>query len=202
MAWAFRLTHRIVRPVHTLHRALDALVAGELGVRVALQRGMSFREVARPSTAWWTNLRPRWARCTRWSIARRRGARGVLPVDPRAAPGLVRSSIGRWSSSAPNHGGRSVRTTAEMRRALVLACLLPVAAQAAPPSSIRIPTTDLVPERQVTLQLPERQHRGERPLFALSPTRARAAERVRAAVNLEAGLDVAPSDHPTTTGRS
>src|SRR5258707_986152 len=23
-AWAFRLTHRIVRPVHTLHRALDA----------------------------------------------------------------------------------------------------------------------------------------------------------------------------------
>src|SRR3989454_986021 len=46
MAWAFRLTHRIVRPVHTLHRALDALVAGELGVRVALQREDEFREVA------------------------------------------------------------------------------------------------------------------------------------------------------------
>src|SRR5438046_2777166 len=45
MAWAFRLTHRIVRPVHTLHRALDALVAGELGVRVALQREDEFREV-------------------------------------------------------------------------------------------------------------------------------------------------------------
>src|SRR5271156_778709 len=28
--WAFRLTHRIVRPVHTLHRALDALVEGDL----------------------------------------------------------------------------------------------------------------------------------------------------------------------------
>src|SRR5579862_6154035 len=34
--WALHMTHRIVRPVHTLHRALDALVAGDLGVRVAL----------------------------------------------------------------------------------------------------------------------------------------------------------------------
>src|SRR6266403_982190 len=45
MAWAFRLTHRIVRPVHTLHRALEALVSGELGVRVELQREDEFREV-------------------------------------------------------------------------------------------------------------------------------------------------------------
>src|SRR5262245_31754602 len=44
-AWAFRFTHRIVRPVHTLHRALDALVAGELGVRVDLHRGDEFHEV-------------------------------------------------------------------------------------------------------------------------------------------------------------
>src|SRR5438445_12512282 len=36
--WALRLTHRIVRPVHTIHRALDALVTGDLGVRVALHR--------------------------------------------------------------------------------------------------------------------------------------------------------------------
>ena len=43
--WALRMTHRIVRPVHTLHRALDALVAGELGVRVALHRADEFREV-------------------------------------------------------------------------------------------------------------------------------------------------------------
>jgi methyl-accepting chemotaxis protein len=44
--WAFRLTHRIVRPVHTVHRALDALVAGNLGVRVELDRADEFREVA------------------------------------------------------------------------------------------------------------------------------------------------------------
>src|SRR6516162_2916133 len=44
--WALRLTHRIVRPVHTLHRALDELVAGDLGVRVELHRTDEFEEVA------------------------------------------------------------------------------------------------------------------------------------------------------------
>ena len=44
-AWAFRLTHRIVRPMHTLHRALDALVAGDLGVRIELHRTDEFQEV-------------------------------------------------------------------------------------------------------------------------------------------------------------
>ena len=43
---ALRLTHRIVRPVHALHRALDALVAGDLGVRVELDRRDEFGEVA------------------------------------------------------------------------------------------------------------------------------------------------------------
>jgi methyl-accepting chemotaxis protein len=43
--WAFRLTHRIVRPVHTVHRALDALVTGDLGVRVALHREDEFGEI-------------------------------------------------------------------------------------------------------------------------------------------------------------
>ncbi|HVN85203.1 MAG TPA: methyl-accepting chemotaxis protein [Candidatus Binatia bacterium] len=43
--WAFRVTHRIVRPVHTMHRALDALAAGDLGVRVELHRDDEFREV-------------------------------------------------------------------------------------------------------------------------------------------------------------
>jgi len=43
--WAFRVTHRIVRPVHTMHRALDALAAGDLGVRVELHRHDEFREV-------------------------------------------------------------------------------------------------------------------------------------------------------------
>lgn len=44
--WAFRLTHRIVRPVHILHRALEALAPGDLGVRVELHREDEFREVA------------------------------------------------------------------------------------------------------------------------------------------------------------
>jgi methyl-accepting chemotaxis protein len=44
--WALRVTHRIVRPVHTLHRTLDALVAGDLGVRVELDRTDEFGEVA------------------------------------------------------------------------------------------------------------------------------------------------------------
>jgi methyl-accepting chemotaxis protein len=42
---ALRLTHRIVRPVHALHRALDALAAGDLGVRLALDRRDEFGEV-------------------------------------------------------------------------------------------------------------------------------------------------------------
>ncbi len=44
--WGLRMTHRIVRPVHTLHRALDALGTGDLGVRVALDRHDEFQEVA------------------------------------------------------------------------------------------------------------------------------------------------------------
>jgi methyl-accepting chemotaxis protein len=43
--WVLRVTHRIVRPVHTLHRALDELVAGDLGIRVELHRADEFREV-------------------------------------------------------------------------------------------------------------------------------------------------------------
>jgi methyl-accepting chemotaxis protein len=43
--WAFRLTHRIVRPVHTLHRGIDALVEGDLGVRVELHGDDEFHEV-------------------------------------------------------------------------------------------------------------------------------------------------------------
>lgn len=42
---ALGFTHRIVRPVHTIHRALDALETGELGVRVALHRADEFQEV-------------------------------------------------------------------------------------------------------------------------------------------------------------
>src|SRR3989442_10286212 len=45
-AWAFRVTHGIVGRVHTMHGALDALVAGDLGVRVELHRDDEFREAA------------------------------------------------------------------------------------------------------------------------------------------------------------
>ncbi len=45
-AWALRASHRIVRPVHVLHRAVDALAAGELGVRVELRGGDEFHEVS------------------------------------------------------------------------------------------------------------------------------------------------------------
>jgi len=45
-AVVFRVTHRIVRPVHTLHRALDELRAGDLGVRVVLHSDDEFAEVA------------------------------------------------------------------------------------------------------------------------------------------------------------
>ncbi len=43
--WWLRFTHRIVRPVHTVHQALDALAAGDLGVRVELHPGDEFHEV-------------------------------------------------------------------------------------------------------------------------------------------------------------
>lgn len=43
--WALRLTHGIVAPVHTLHRALEALADGDLGVRIELRRGGEFQEI-------------------------------------------------------------------------------------------------------------------------------------------------------------
>ncbi|HVO22154.1 MAG TPA: HAMP domain-containing protein [Candidatus Margulisiibacteriota bacterium] len=43
--WGLRFTHRIVRPVHTMHQALDALAGGDLGVRIELHEGDEFHEV-------------------------------------------------------------------------------------------------------------------------------------------------------------
>lgn len=43
--WSLSVAHRVVRPVHTLHRALDELVTGHLGVRLELQRRDEFQEV-------------------------------------------------------------------------------------------------------------------------------------------------------------
>ncbi len=45
-AWALHVTHRIVRPVHALHVALDRLAAGDLGARVELAGSDEFHEVA------------------------------------------------------------------------------------------------------------------------------------------------------------
>lgn len=45
--WALRLAHRVVRPVHTLHMAVDQLAAGNLCVRVELHHGDEFQEVGR-----------------------------------------------------------------------------------------------------------------------------------------------------------
>ncbi|HTQ48500.1 MAG TPA: HAMP domain-containing protein [Polyangiaceae bacterium] len=44
--WSLRLSHRFVRPVHTLHRALLALAEGDLGVRLEFHRRDEFGEVA------------------------------------------------------------------------------------------------------------------------------------------------------------
>lgn len=44
--WSVRVSHRIVRPVHALHQALDLLAAGELGTRVELHRHDEFQEIA------------------------------------------------------------------------------------------------------------------------------------------------------------
>ncbi len=44
--WALRFTHRIVRPVHTIHRTIDALATGDLGVRVELHGTDEFAESA------------------------------------------------------------------------------------------------------------------------------------------------------------
>jgi len=121
--------------------------------------------------AWWTNLRPRW-----------QGARLVIDAAvARAAYSPYPSSSGRRPGAhrTMSSSARTTRTIreddGEMRRALVLACLLPVRRRPAPTSSSD-PDHGSRAGEAVTLPAPERQHRGERPLFALSPTRARAAE--------------------------
>ena len=81
-------------------------------------------------------------------------------------------------------------------RLLVLVCLVPVAARAAPTGLNQIPTTDLVPEKQLTLQLQNgnTEVRGSSSLVhqpELTPQ-----SEFGLPWNLEAGLDVAPSDPP------
>src|SRR5437867_9059679 len=81
-------------------------------------------------------------------------------------------------------------------RVLLLLCLVPVAAGAAPTGLNQIPTTDLVPEKQLTLQL----QNGNTEVSGRSSLVHRpepvAQSEFGLPWNLEAGLDVAPSDPP------
>jgi len=92
IVWAFRLTHRIVRPVHALHRTLDALVAGDLGVRVDLHRDDEFHEVGaalnRLVDEFATTLTKVHALVDRIAAQTARGAHA--PDAPSEVPGLVR----------------------------------------------------------------------------------------------------------------
>ena len=83
-----------------------------------------------------------------------------------------------------------------MRWVVVLACLLPVAAQAAPTGLNQIPTTDLVPIGQATLQLQNgnTEVSGRRSFFH-RPELVPQSE-FGLPWNFEAGLDVAPSNPP------
>src|SRR5437867_2826897 len=158
MAWALRLTHRIVRPVHTLHRALDALVAGELGVRVELHRQDEFREVGE--------------------------ALNRLVEELATTLGKAHALVDRIAAltAAAAHGAYDQASEAQLR-ALV-------------EELDQIPTTDLVPVGQVTLQLQNgnTEVSGRSSVFH-QPQLVPQSE-FGLPWNLEAGLDVAPSDPP------
>ena len=83
-----------------------------------------------------------------------------------------------------------------MRRVLVLASLLPLAAHAAPTGLNQIPTTDLVPFKQLSLQLQNGNTgvSGAAPVFH-EPQLVPQSE-FGLPWRMEAGLDVAPSDPP------
>src|SRR2546422_4319647 len=131
----------------------------------------------------------------RWSIARRpwRAGRAIRRAR-RSSEDWSGTSIRRWRSSASSRAARSVR--AEMRGVLVLACLLPTAAHAAPTMLNQIPTTDLVPVKQVSLQLQNgnTEVSGRSSVFH-QPQLVPQSE-FGLPGNIEAGLDVAPSDPP------
>src|SRR5438094_3330070 len=133
----------------------------------------------------------------RWSIARRpwRAARAIRRAR-RSSGDWSGTSIRRWRSSASSRAARSVRMATDMRGVLVLACLLPTAAHAAPTMLNQIPTTDLVPVKQVSLQLQNgnTEVSGRSSVFH-QPELVPQSE-FGLPGNIEAGLDVAPSDPP------
>ena len=83
-----------------------------------------------------------------------------------------------------------------MRRAILLAALFPVAAQAAPTGLNQIPTTDLVPVHQLSLQL----QNGNSDVNGADSVFHRPQPVPQSEYglpwNIEAGLDVAPADPP------
>jgi hypothetical protein len=83
-----------------------------------------------------------------------------------------------------------------MRRALVLLCLLPAVARAAPTGLNQIPTTDLMPFKQLMLQLQNgnTEIRGDHSVFH-RPTLVYQSE-FGLPGRLEAGLDVQPANPP------
>ena len=83
-----------------------------------------------------------------------------------------------------------------MRRLLVLACLAPAAAHAAPSMLNQIPTTDLVPVGQVSLQLQNGNTEVSGRASVFHQPQLVPQSEFGLPWNLEAGLDVAPSDPP------
>ncbi len=83
-----------------------------------------------------------------------------------------------------------------MRRVLVLVCLLPRAVQAAPTGLNQIPTTDLVPPKQLTLQLQNGNPEVSGRASVFHQPQLVPQTELGLPWNLEAGLDVAPSDPP------
>ncbi len=83
-----------------------------------------------------------------------------------------------------------------MRRVLLLVCLLPAAARAAPTGLNQIPTTDLVPPGQLTLQLQNGNTEVSGRASVFHQPQLVPQTQLGLPWDLEAGLDVAPSDPP------
>ena len=83
-----------------------------------------------------------------------------------------------------------------MRRLIVLAALLPIAAQAAPTGLNQIPTTDVVPLHQLSLQLQNGNSEVSGSASVFHQPQPVPQSEYGLPWNAEAGLDVAPSDPP------
>ena len=89
-----------------------------------------------------------------------------------------------------------MKTPTDGLRVLVLVSLWPIAAQAAPTGLNQIPTTDLVPEKQVTLQLENGNTEVSGDASVFHQPQLEPQSEFGLPWNLETGLDVAPSNPP------